>query len=618
MISRRGRGNTMPLTLLIPGEELPELTNTVDSRVQKQFGLAITTQRAVEVGAAGRGAARQVEVTGAEPGNLVELESGDGTRLWMRVESLGTQVAAMDRSRVDADTIRVPLTLGAASSRGAGDWVLKGLKLLGIDPAGDLADLGADLVARHFEDRLDPGPGLYPIRPNGALGERVRTPLPAGDAPLLVFLHGTFSSVGATFGALFRSPEWRSLVDAYGERIYGLNHRTVSESPAQNALALAEFLPPRARLHLVSHSRGGLVGELLARGPLSPDTLLPFGMAGRPADELPTLRRLGERLGELQPRIERFVRVACPARGTILASDRIDRYLSVLLNLISLIPAVDDTLIFPFAKATILSLIHKKAEPQALPGLEAMMPGSPYVRLLNLGGATSEADLAVIAGDVEGQGIMGNLGILATDLFYRQDHDLVVNTDSMFKGVERAAGVYYSYEKGSAVTHFNYFVNDSSRQHMTAWLLRRDAIPAGFRKLQGSPCPICGGPRCGRRGSMRPWSSCCPPYRGRTSASGVRGSGSIWLRSPTASWRSWPSTGRAAKSPRKTSWPKGTPNWWAIWPIASRSSPFPMTGAGPSSRRVNGWQSNSTSSCASTNAQSTCWPTAVEGWWRAR
>jgi CHAT domain-containing protein len=479
----------MPLSLIVPGEELPELTNTVDTRVQQQFGLTIQTRQAVEVGATRRGAGREVTVAGAEPDDLVELESVDGTLLWTRVASLGAQVAALDRSRVDATTIRVPATLGSASARGAGDWVLKGLKLLGFDPAGDLAGLGAQLVARHFEDRLEPGPGLYPLHVDGAIGERVRSPLPPGAGPLLVLLHGTFSSIGATFGALFRSAEWRRLFDAYGGRVYGLNHRTVSESPAQNALDLLELLPARARLHLVSHSRGGLVGELLARGPLTADALLPFEAPGRPADELTVLRRLSERLGELQPRIERFVRAACPARGTILASDRIDRYLSVVLNLIGLIPPVDDPLIFPFAKATILALIHKKAEPKELPGLEAMVPTSPYVRLLNLGKVETGADLAVIAGDTEGAGLLSSLGVLATDLFFRQDHDLVVNTDSMFKGVERAGGIYYSYEKGPGVTHFNYFVNDSSRERMAAWLLRQDAIPPGFRKLQGEPVP---------------------------------------------------------------------------------------------------------------------------------
>ena len=281
------------------------------------------------------------------------------------------------------------------------------------------------------------------------------------------------------------------LSDVYSSRIVGLNHRTLSESPAQNALDLVRQLPPKARLHLLTHSRGGLVGELLALGPLPPDALNSLALSGRPIEEIRALRDLADLLAAKQLRVERFVRVACPVRGTILASERLDRYLSVLLNLIGLIPAVDETLIYPFAKAAILSLIKQHTRPEQLPGLEAMMPESPFIRLLNLQGVASATDLAVIAGDVEGSGLFGRLGVLAADLFFWQDHDLVVNTDSMFKGMDREPGIYYSYEKGPEITHFNYFKNDISRQRIKAWLVRKpaDPIPAGFRKLEGEPIP---------------------------------------------------------------------------------------------------------------------------------
>jgi len=315
--------------------------------------------------------------------------------------------------------------------------------------------------------------------------------LPASDDPYLVLLHGTFSTTGSSFGRLFRSADWMELSDVYATRVVGLNHRTLSESPAQNALDLVKQLPAKARLHLLTHSRGGLVGELLALGPLPPEALTSLAFAGRTDEEIKALRDLSDLLREKQVRVERFVRVACPARGTILASERLDRYLSVLLNLIGLIPAVDETLIYPFAKAAILSLIKQHTRPDQLPGLEAMMPESPFIRLLNLQGVASSTDLAVIAGDVEGSGLFGRLGVLAADLFYWQDHDLVVNTDSMFKGADRETGIYYSYEKGPEITHFNYFKNDISRQRIKAWLVRKptDPIPAGFQKLEGEPIP---------------------------------------------------------------------------------------------------------------------------------
>ncbi|MFB8829403.1 hypothetical protein ACE0DR_08525 [Azotobacter sp. CWF10] len=52
----------------------------------------------------------------------------------------------------------------------------------------------------------------------------------------------------------------------YTDRAFAFEHRTLSESPIVNALALARSLPEQAKLHLVSHSRGGLVGELLCLG----------------------------------------------------------------------------------------------------------------------------------------------------------------------------------------------------------------------------------------------------------------------------------------------------------------------------------------------------------------
>ncbi|NTW13094.1 MAG: hypothetical protein HGA30_07265, partial [Anaerolineales bacterium] len=51
----------------------------------------------------------------------------------------------------------------------------------------------------------------------------------------------------------------------YGDRIFGYDHKTLSLSPVENALDLVKRLPAGAKLHLITHSRGGLVGELLCR-----------------------------------------------------------------------------------------------------------------------------------------------------------------------------------------------------------------------------------------------------------------------------------------------------------------------------------------------------------------
>ena len=109
-------------------------------------------------------------------------------------------------------------------------------------------------------------------------------PLFSADGPMLIFLHGTASSFMGSFGDLWclnkderedaaaarwgtaRIAAWRAHVKAlFGERVYALEHHTLSASPMRNALDLLERLPVDASVHLVSHSRGGLVGELMAR-----------------------------------------------------------------------------------------------------------------------------------------------------------------------------------------------------------------------------------------------------------------------------------------------------------------------------------------------------------------
>ena len=92
---------------------------------------------------------------------------------------------------------------------------------------------------------------------------------------------------------------------------------------------------------LLAHSRGGLVGDLLGHGGVEnafPEEL--FDRYGLAKSQKPTYRRLNELLISRAPRVERFLRVGCPASGTTLASGRLDIYLSILVNLIGKIPAV--------------------------------------------------------------------------------------------------------------------------------------------------------------------------------------------------------------------------------------------------------------------------------------
>ena len=232
--------------------------------------------------------------------------------------------------------------------------------------------------------------------------------------------------------------------------------------PGHQRLGTGPALPAGADLHLLTHSRGGLVGELLclaerdrATDPLRPDlldtlfaadrTLAPqLGLGPLAAQALAerdaayqadrqALAELLTLLDEKKLQISRFLRVACPARGTTLASGRLDRWLSVFGHLGGW-PVAADAMDF------VLAVVKERTDPRTLPGLEAMMPGSALTRLLHHPDLSTSADLTVIAGDAQGDSAWSQLKLFIADWFYGSDHDLVVNTGSMFGGIRRPAG----------------------------------------------------------------------------------------------------------------------------------------------------------------------------------
>ena len=464
--------------------------------------------------------------------DVVRVEFDNGLQLWSRADDLlrerGAKTASRDGSAPAWTIDPAPqpgLTQRESAERGERGMVglgIKALEFFGID----LKQRSAAWFARSFEERQLKGhaPGLYrcAVEAGGALtavadGERT---LPA-DRPLLVFLHGTMSSLAGSFGDLFAGPDGKTdgsdgaaafrtaIAACYGADVYAFEHRSLSESPIQNALDLVASLPVGARLHLVSHSRGGLVGELLCLAerdrqddPLRGELLDALFAADRTVAEQLGLgpldgaaavardqayaadrARLHALLAQLDAkhiRVQRFVRVACPARGTTLCSGRLDRWLSVV-DLLTGHGLVADAADF------ILAVVKERTDPRGLPGLEAMMPGSALTRLLQHPALVTSADLSVIAGDVEGEGLWAQLKLLAVDWFYGGDHDLVVNTGSMVGGIRRPeGGARFLRDQGEHVTHFNYFANPKSAAWLLAGLTREDGSDGGFAPISAA------------------------------------------------------------------------------------------------------------------------------------
>lgn len=415
-------------------------------------------------------------------GKIAEVTLEGGVKLYLPAEDLPALAREARGEQGDGPSLELAPGLPEGDEeRGLGEWLFRSLRTLDID----LGPLTAREIARRLEDRAVPQPGLYRWGTNaGTALEPFRPRAADSDAPCLVFVHGTFSNTDGSFGALLqpeRRAEWRRLRALYGDHILAFEHPTLTQSPSANAIDLLEALSASGReIHLVTHSRGGLVGELLSRG-MRADGKDPFDArdialcqqetGGGNAD----LERLNALLKEIRPNITRFVRVACPARGTTLASDRLDKYLNVVLNGIGLLlgaarlPVLGE--IYDFVKGLLLAVVAERKKPggaSALPGLEAMRPESPFIRMLNRADVTSRAPLTVIRGDVEAAGVIRRLKVWAADAFYTEDHDFVVNSAAMAGGVARADPVADSFDRGPDVNHFSYFRNDRTAQQVVA------------------------------------------------------------------------------------------------------------------------------------------------------
>jgi CHAT domain-containing protein len=498
-------------------------------RIDQALDLSATA-RSTEAG-------RQPRAVAATEGQVVVLELPDGVTVITHPDNLRESLERIDPQSVDADGAidfeRALRTRGSGLRGSFGDALAGGLSAvvsrvytltvgqaadplieaarrkacewLGVKPEGQVAQyaglgvswIGTRALMWAIESRLKNEPGLY------RWSDATRTrPIDAGDpdlqrdasaGPLLVFIHGTASSTAGSFDDLQRASatDWKALEARYGDRVLAFEHRSLSESPIDNALQLARALPAHATLHLVTHSRGGLVGDLLCLqdlDALAEHYALDLAEIGEPdpgererlrrelaqahAEQRSALHELAAELRRKQLRVERYVRVACPARGTRLASGNFDVFLSALLSLMGWVPAFKGNPLYSAFKRVVLEIAKNRTRPQLVPGIEAMLPGSPMARLLARATPTSDLQLAVISGDVEGGGWLKQLGALFTDFvfFDRNDNDLVVDTDSMTAGVARPGTARVLFDQGPQVNHFRYFVNEDTRLALRRWL----------------------------------------------------------------------------------------------------------------------------------------------------
>ncbi len=313
----------------------------------------------------------------------------------------------------------------------------------------------------------------------------------AAPSSVVLFLHGTASSTDGSFGGLYRgSDPGADLPADFAElaqthRLLAWEHRSLTCSPVANALGLAralaealtQALPAAAgptTLHLVSHSRGGMVGDLLCIG-LQPvlaqqvfeQLLNDFYPEEDDHPDRPLIAQLCAALRALASiQAGTFVRVACPARGTLLADRRTDLFLSLLLRSVGMLTGGNGLPWYERLNGLVRGLVAARAEARSIPGLEAMIPGSPLTLALNTALTPTAytrplpklpGRLRVIAGDSATGLSASGVFTLVGDVFYGlHDHDFVVHTHSMFGGLVRADAKSLRLED-KTVHHLGYF-----------------------------------------------------------------------------------------------------------------------------------------------------------------
>jgi hypothetical protein len=442
------------------------------------------------VGTASRGIAGSHEVI-LKDSEVVELVFEDDTT-WIcnadTLEDIFPEAVVMKRSASEAFVIPTGITNDHEERGIVGDVLLKAMNIFTKKKLSiEIKELAGDLERKQLDNRS----GLYQVDKSFHLQKFTGT---QSDKPWIVFLHGTNSSTKGSFGELLETDVWNYLHQAYEDHVLALEHETLTKSPLQNVLHLLEELPQLASVHLISHSRGGLVGDVLARFCSSNESSRGFDIneinylkkENRKTD-LDDIDAINQLLAHKKVTVNKFIRVACPASGTTLASGRMDNFFNMTFNLVGLATGQFANPIYVSFKSLLSSLINCKNDVDTLPGLEAMNPESPFVKVLNSPATTVALDnpLAIISGNCKTKINLKALLIIASKLFFTKNNDLVVNTAAMYRGAVRQSSVQYFFDEATDVDHFHYFKNSTTQAAiLNALKTVADAPIPGFQLLQ--------------------------------------------------------------------------------------------------------------------------------------
>ncbi len=444
-----------------------------------------------------RNAATPITLTSTETNTILELEFEGGYKRWLQASELAGLLGVTPSAH--GEILLTPFSFAGVSQQGQVGLVLKFLRVVNLQ----VTNPASTAVVEQLEAAYITQPGLYCCVDTTTFKLELLQNHAALDAnqPLLLLIPDLAMTTQACFGELWESRQGynapvyvQRLFAPYAQQILSYDYRSLTVEPLQNALALAQQLPDNATLHIVGYGFGGLLGELLCQGGVCRQTTESKGQFV-PSDTLftpdeqhllasnssPTnqalLTELESVLKRKQFKIERFVRIASPMRGTLLAAESLTDLISLTSNTLLSLNSPPFKAVADYLLLVLLAAATEKRELATLPGLAGLKPTAPLVRLLNRANIRLNSDLTIIAGNVQTSAAVTPLQIWAARQFRGEEHDYQVNTASMYGGAARLKVARFYVDQRLDTNHFGYLRDAAVRERLINALQQPDNDP---------------------------------------------------------------------------------------------------------------------------------------------
>ena len=394
-----------------------------------------------------------------------------------------------DKRGLDDDGFEVPSSLQTVSDRSVLQDLAINVFNFFTKKKTTIVGNAVHEIAKRVEDKVQPQPGLFLL--DNAMRKRIGGKITEVGKPYLLFIHGTNSNTDGAFGALVDNPQhglWNYIIKTYGENILTFDHKTFTESPLQNAFELLEQLPANCTVHLITHSRGGLVGDVMARASAGNTNVgfsdVEMGLFEEGSDHKKYMSGINELAKKKNITVQKFIRVASPSMGTSLLADRLDHYLNTVLNFIGISTGMVANPVYNGVKSLLGEVAATKSRVDVLPGIEAMVPDSPFIKMLNNPANIIEAPLTVISGNCTLHVELKALLVILTKLYFRRKNDMIVDTWSMYFGTPRKKDIWFFLDDAKGTDHIHYFSSKDSQEAMIRVLSATTDVITGFKTLQ--------------------------------------------------------------------------------------------------------------------------------------